>query len=124
MRRLLWALGITVTLAGCASSSSTSTTSGGVSTSAARTTIPRRANVISQEEIAAGQFASAGDIVIQLRPNWSKDPVYLDNKLFGNFSRLNDIEASKVKEIHLLSEAEAQIRWGTDVHETIWVVSK
>ena len=124
MRRLLWALGITVTLAGCASSSSTSATSGGVSTSAARTTIQRRANVISQEEIAAGQFASAGDIVIQLRPNWRKVPVYLDNNLFGNFSRLNDIQASRVKEIRLLSEAEAQIRWGTDVHETIWVISK
>ena len=122
MRTHLLVTAICFTLVGCASGTAATTAS-----PSQRTSVERRTNVISLEEIAAGGvFQSAADIIRRLRPGWpTNEDVWLDNNLYGDYSTLNQIVASRVKEIHSLSRSEAQMKWTTSrVGAVIWVVSK
>jgi hypothetical protein len=117
----------------------TACASNAVSTTASpsqRTSTSRRTNVISMEELAQDKSSqSAADVVRKLRPAWVSQAqalqrqgrplqVWIDTNVFGDFSSLSQITATRVKEIHWLTKSEAQSKWGSRVQEVVWVVSK
>jgi len=117
MFRVVVALGAVLMLAGCASGGT-----GLVSDPA----LTRRTstNVIAADEIARQAFKTAGQAVVALRPNWEHVNVYLDNKPFGRFEKLEEILSDSVKEIRMLSRQEARVRFGTDAQQCILVTRK
>jgi hypothetical protein len=108
-----------VGLAGCASG-------GSGAPSNPPGTIQRRPNVISAAEIAEQSFRIFNGVqaVMILRPNWPKITVYLDNRLFGLFEKLQEIPANTIREIRLLSVQESRARFGPDAQPAILVLRK
>jgi hypothetical protein len=103
---------------GCGSSSGTSSQS----------PAPRRANLLTAEEILAAHadVTTAYDALARLRPNWltSRGPtsfinrgtefaiVFVDGEQYGTLTSLRNIHASQVADIRYYSSAEAGGRFG------------
>jgi len=105
----LYLIAVAVTL-GCAPASGTSGTAG----------IPRRANVLTADEMADAHAdnASAYDAVARLRPNWlaahgvaaqgsEYAAVFLDGQRYGDLASLRNIPASHVGEIRYYDVTQA-----------------
>jgi hypothetical protein len=107
-------------IVGCSSASSTSGTPG--------TSVPRRSNVLTAEEIVAANAdaATAHDALVRLRPQWlsSHGPtsfitqgtefaiVFVDGHRYGDLSSLRNIPASEVGDIRYYNSAEAGGKFG------------
>jgi hypothetical protein len=139
MRRATLSLLATIAFAACGGG-------GGGTPSAAVSTAPapqRRGNpsIISESEIAATNVSDAYQVVEKLRPNFlhsrgattlgnaastSTLPiVYVDEARMGDPGSLRQVPISQIKEIRLLSAADATMRWGTGVpNGVILVVTK
>lgn len=114
MNRILVALTLGAMLSGCAASGTGSGARG-----------PR--NVLSHEEIATINVATAYDAVQQLRPEYlrtrgtisvqSPNPeyavVYINGVRAGGLDALQRIRASDVQDMRYLSASEATTRYGT-----------
>ena len=110
----LYLLAVAATLA-CAPASGTSGSSG----------IPRRANVLTAEEIVAAyaDAASAYDAIARLRPNWlvahgvaahgsEYAAVFLDGQKYGDLASLRNIPASHVGDVRYYDVTQAGATFG------------
>jgi hypothetical protein len=130
-------------LAACASGGASSTTSSTTSsTGSAASSAPTRAvrgsaNRITEQEIAAGSYQTALDVIENLRPTMTRPRassltsssgssgvsedrsasvnvvVYMDDIRLGDLASLRTIPAQQVREIRYISATEATTRWGT-----------
>jgi hypothetical protein len=93
---------------------------------AARTATTRRSNVITREELNEHpELISVADVIRQLRPGWPRDvAIYVNNDYFGDYSSLSTLQTQNVREIHSFSASEAQMKWGSRVHEVIQIVTR
>ena len=116
MRRILLAASI-VLLAACG---------GGASTAAHPDGAPRpvrgSANLITEDEINAGVYSNALEVVQNLRPTMLRaragttgGPVvlYVDDVKMLDMAGLASTPANRVKEIRFISAQDATTRWGT-----------
>lgn len=90
-------------------------------------TSPRDRNLITAEEIAGLNVATAFDIVRQLRPEFLRSRgtmsmrqadsefavVYMNGMRMGGPDQLHQIRATDVQAIRYISAADATTRWGT-----------
>ncbi len=106
---------------GCAAASGTSSTSG-------PSPVPRKANLLTAEEILAANanVANAYDALSRLRPHWlrSRGPtsfatrgtefavVFLDGHPHGDLNSLRNVHASQVVDIRYYNSAEAGGEFG------------
>ena len=111
-------------LAGSTACTTGSATEGGGPASA-----PRRFNVITAEEIATSQTATAFDAVRELRPQWlqARGPdlvtvggrpgpqVAIDDVIRGGLDELRAVRVGSIHEIRFISASDATTRWGSGV---------
>ncbi|MGD8277910.1 MAG: hypothetical protein PVH00_07780 [Gemmatimonadota bacterium] len=116
MNRRLLVAGLVLVLASCSWKNSGSRTTS------------RNSNLISSDEIAAVNAATATDIIRQLRPNWlrARGPVstsravpelpvvYVDNVRTGDTSSLDRIPSHNIAEIRFLVGRDATTMYGMD----------
>ena len=87
----------------------------------------RRTDVITREEMASGQFASAYDIIRTLRPQWlvARGPdtflsapgevqVRIDGSWLGGVATLRSVTAAGIESIRWVDPIAAAGRWGGD----------
>lgn len=93
---------------------------------AARTATTRRSNVVTREELNEHpELISVADVIRQLRPGWPRNvAIFVNNDYFGDYSALGTLQTTNVREIHYLSASEAQMKWGSRVHEVIQIVTR
>ena len=120
MRRQFFMAGLVLALPACASHATPSS-----STAVTRSTTTRRTNVISLDEILEHRnVSSVGDLVRQVRPGWRAAIVYVNNDPFGDIGSTTTLMLGNVREIRYLTASEAQMKWGSSVHEVIQVITK
>lgn len=129
IRNTMAILSICVLAAACASAggdgASLSTVSGQGAEAASAD-----ANRITAAEIAAADLPNAYELVSRLRRPWlRRDPrtgaavaVYMDDQRIGAASKLREIPAVDVAELHFLPYDDAVRRWGTAVEGSVIVV--
>lgn len=110
-----------VMLVGCASSS------GGRPT--------KDTNIILRDQVLAGNFATAYDVVRRLHPNWlikrgtssaNRNAVivtYVDGVSYGDVSWLRNVQGSIVESIQRIDAGTATTRWGTGHSEGVIYVT-
>jgi hypothetical protein len=93
------------------------------------------ADRISRQEIMAGSFATAYDVVRNLHPNWlrlhnaessrivSQIWVYLDGTKYGGINQLNNIRAGTIASIERIDPRTATTRWGSGHSEGVIYVT-
>ena len=124
MRLAALALGLAVVSGACASSG----TAAGEQTPT-QTSTTRRTNVITNEEIRESRAPTIGDMIRQTRPNWPRSVctsanqggcyvVFLNNDPDPSGTTLQRALGT-VREVHLLSKSEAQVKWGSRVYDTV-----
>jgi len=100
---------------GCAPASSTSGASG-------TSRVPRRANVLTAEEMVAAHadITNAYDAVARLRPNWlaahgnmGYATVFVDGQQHGDLNSLRYLQAYHVADIRYYDITEAGAKFGT-----------
>ena len=110
-----------------ASTAGTACTTGGATEGGGPATAPRRSNVITAEEIATSQTATAYDAVRELRPQWlqARGPdlvtargrpgarVAIDDVIRGRLDELRAVRVGNIQEIRFISASDATTRWGT-----------
>jgi hypothetical protein len=123
-------LGSALVMAGCAGGGSSAT-------SGSPRPVTRNSNLITQQEIAQGQYSTALDIVQSLRPEMMRtrastlsNPstrtgisaetassinvvVFSDDTRLGEVGSLASIPAGTVQEIRYINARDATTRWGT-----------
>ena len=90
---------------------------------------PRRSTVITAEEIATSQTATAFEAVRELRPHWlqARGPdlitvggrlgaqVAIDDVMRGQLDELSAVHVGNIHEIRFIRASDATTRWGAGV---------
>jgi ABC-type Fe3+-hydroxamate transport system substrate-binding protein len=118
-RTAIVTLGAAIALAGC-SSGGTGMNNAPIPSDVRRVS----ANVISAEEISRQSFGNAYQAIVSLRPAWEHLNVYLDDKPYGAFDKLQEIPANTIKEIRMVSRDQARVRWDLNAQAAILVLRK
>ena len=94
-----------------------------------------KSDEISRDQIAAGAYQNAYDVVKALHPNWLSRhgsaslngteavQVFLDGTHFGEAQRLQNISAISIGSIKHIDAANATLRWGTGYTEGVVYVT-
>jgi len=96
---------------------------------------PGDANIIRRDEVIAGSYQTAYDVVRAIHPNWlvkrspgnSSTPtsiwVYVDGSKYGDVSWLRNVLGSSVGSIQRIDAGAATTRWGTGHSEGVLYVT-
>jgi hypothetical protein len=103
------------------------------SSSKARPT--RDVNIITRDQVLAGNYATALDVVRGLHPNWlikrgrssaASAPgivTFVDGVAYGDVSWLKNVQSSTIESIQRIDPGTATTRWGTGYSEGVIYVT-
>ena len=93
------------------------------------------ANIIRRDQVIAGSYQTAYDVVRAIHPNWlvkrspnnSRTPtsiwVYVDGSKYGDINWLRNVTGSSVGSIQRIDAGTATTRWGTGHSEGVLYVT-
>lgn len=111
---------VLIVLAACAGSSTSRPT--------------RNTNIITRDQVLAGNYANAYDVVRQLHPNWlvkrsgsaNRSAVivtYVDGVSYGDVSWLRNVQGATIESIQRIDGTTATTRWGMGHSEGVIYVT-
>lgn len=95
----------------------------------------RDVNIITRDQVLAGNYATAMDVVRAIHPNWlvlrgrssaaSKAGIvtFVDGVAYGDISWLKNVQSSTIESIQRIDPGTATTRWGTGYSEGVIYVT-